>query len=182
MGNSVQKREKNRAFWLVNKQRHSRRANQIRAVDRTKQQRNKMAAAVGRFGENKKILIHVKFDRCKENTKYINQSTSNWTFGQHRWGLAKLLKATNRSRIFFRDSSYNEERLQLEDAYFSPYTYITERGQKHLIMRERKLKNSEAVSRFTKPGRQLRNVLTRIRKGKRLNTCLKVWHPLVLAV
>ena len=100
-----------------------------------------MAAAVGRFGENKNILIHVKFDRYKENNKYINQSTSNWTFGQQKWGLAKLLKATNRSRIFFRDSSYNEERLQLwiEDAYFSPYTYITERGQKHLIMRERKL-------------------------------------------
>ena len=85
MGNSVQKREKkNRAFLLVNKQRHSQRANQIRAVDRTKQQRNKMAAAVGRFGENKNILIHVKFDRYKENNKYINQSTSNWTFGQHK--------------------------------------------------------------------------------------------------
>ena len=59
-----------------------------------------MAAAVGRFGENKNILIHVKFDRYKENNKYINQSTSNWTFGQHKWGLAKLLKAT---RKFFKD-------------------------------------------------------------------------------
>ena len=43
-----------------------------------------MAAAVGRFGENKNILIHVKFDRYQENNQYINQSTSNWTFGQHK--------------------------------------------------------------------------------------------------
>ena len=83
MGNSVQKREKTeKSDWLINK--GTQRANQIRAVDRTKQQRNKMAAAVGRFGENKNILIHVKFDRYKENNKYINQSTSNWTFGQHK--------------------------------------------------------------------------------------------------
>ena len=43
-----------------------------------------MAAAVGRFGENKNILIHVKFDRYKKTNKYINQSSSNWTFGQHK--------------------------------------------------------------------------------------------------
>ena len=43
-----------------------------------------MAAALGRFGENKNILIHVKFDRYKENNKDINQSTITWTFGQHK--------------------------------------------------------------------------------------------------
>ena len=86
MGNSVQKREKTEhSDWLINKGTHRVRANQIRAVDRTKQQRNKMAADLERrFGENKNILIHVKFDRYKENNKYINQSTSNWTFGQHK--------------------------------------------------------------------------------------------------
>ena len=34
MGNSVQKRGKKGAFCLVNKQRHTQSANQIRAVDR----------------------------------------------------------------------------------------------------------------------------------------------------
>ena len=43
-----------------------------------------MAAALRRFGENKNILIHVKFDRYKENNKDINQSTITWTFGQHK--------------------------------------------------------------------------------------------------
>ena len=72
--------------WLINKGTHREPIRlEIRAVDRTKQQRNKMAATVGRFGENKNtVLIHVKFDRYKENNKYINQSTSNWTFGQHK--------------------------------------------------------------------------------------------------
>ena len=59
-------------------------------------QRNKLAAAVGRFEENKIYLIHAKFCRIKENDKYINQSTSNWTIGQHKRGLTKLLKAYNR--------------------------------------------------------------------------------------
>ena len=49
-----------------------------------------MAAALGRVGENKNILIHVKFDRYKENNKDINQSTITWTSGQHKGGLAKL--------------------------------------------------------------------------------------------
>ena len=40
-----------------------------------------MAAAVGRFGENKNILIHVKFVRYKENNKDINQSTSKGRLG-----------------------------------------------------------------------------------------------------
>ena len=42
-----------------------------------------MAAALGRFGENKNILIHVKFDRYKENNKDINQSTITWAFDIH---------------------------------------------------------------------------------------------------
>ena len=50
-----------------------------------------MASGVGRFGESKNDLIHAKFCRINENDKYINESTSNWTFGQH-----KLLKAYNR--------------------------------------------------------------------------------------
>ena len=60
-----------------------------------------MQFLVGRFGENKNVLIHVKFDRYKENNKYINQSTSNWTFGQHKWGLTT---ESYQPRIFFRDS------------------------------------------------------------------------------
>ena len=55
-----------------------------------------------RFGENKNILIHVKFDRYKENNKDINQSTSTLLAQS---GLAKLLKAINRG-------VRNEERLQ----------------------------------------------------------------------
>ena len=97
-----------------------------------------MAAALGRCGENKNILIHVKFDRYRENNKDINQSTITWTFGQHKWGLAKLLKATNRG--FSYATVRNEEILQpwIEDAYLRD-TYVTERGQKHLVMRDRKL-------------------------------------------
>ena len=68
----------------------------MRAVDRIN--RTKMAAAVGRFGESnfKHILIQEKFSRINENNKYISQSTRNWKFGQHKSGLTKLLKATNR--------------------------------------------------------------------------------------
>ena len=69
-----------------------------------------MAAALGRFGENKNILIHVKFDRYKENNKDINQSIITWTFGQHKQGLAKLLKATNRG--FSYATVRNEEILK----------------------------------------------------------------------
>ena len=65
-----------------------------RAVDRTN--RNKTATAVERFGGNteKHISIDAKFSRINENEKYISQSTRNWTFGQHKCGLTKLLKAT----------------------------------------------------------------------------------------
>ena len=69
-----------------------------------------MAAAVGKFGENKHKLIYVKFDRHKENNKDANQSTNTWTFGQHKSGLAKLLKATNRE--FSYATVRYEERLQ----------------------------------------------------------------------
>ena len=68
-------------------------------VDRrvAKEQQNKMAAAVGGFGESKDILIYAQLEKFNENDKYIlNQSTRNWTFGQHKRGLTKLLKATNR--------------------------------------------------------------------------------------
>ena len=60
----------------------------MRAVDKIN--RNKMAAAVGKvWREQKHILIN-------GNNKYISQSTRNWKFGQHKSGLTKLLKATNR--------------------------------------------------------------------------------------
>ena len=45
----------------------------MRAVDRINI--NKMAAAVGRFGESKNIFIQAKFSRINENNKYISQST-----------------------------------------------------------------------------------------------------------
>ena len=67
----------------------------MRAVDKIN--RNKMAAAVGKvLREQKHILIQAKFRRINGNNKYISQSTRNWKFGQHKSGLTKLLKATNR--------------------------------------------------------------------------------------
>ena len=69
----------------------------MRAVDRIN--RNKMAAAVRKvWREQKHILIQAKFSRINENNKYIHvsQGTRNWKFGQHKSGLTKLLKATNR--------------------------------------------------------------------------------------
>ena len=66
-------------------------------------QRNRMAAGVGRFGDSKEYLIHAKFCRINENEKYINESTSNWTFGQQK----HLHKTTEslQPRISSRDSS-----------------------------------------------------------------------------
>ena len=67
----------------------------MRAVDRIN--RNKMAAAVGKVRrEEKHILIQATFSRINENNKYISQSTRNWKIGQHKSGLTKLLKPTNR--------------------------------------------------------------------------------------
>ena len=54
-----------------------------------------MAAAIGKvWREQKHILIQAKFSRINGNNKYISQSTRK--FGQHKSGLTKLLKATNR--------------------------------------------------------------------------------------
>ena len=58
-----------------------------------------MAAAVKKvWREQKHILIQGKFSRINGNSKYmyISQSTWNWKFGQHKSGLTKPLKATNR--------------------------------------------------------------------------------------
>ena len=66
----------------------------MRAVDKINI--NKMAAAVGKvWREQKHILIQAKFSRINGSNKYI-QSTRNWKFGQHKSGLTKPLKATNR--------------------------------------------------------------------------------------
>ncbi len=59
---------------------------------------------------SKNITIHEKFDRFNESYKYVNQSTSNWTFVQHKRGLTKLLKATNRG--FSYATARKEGRLQ----------------------------------------------------------------------
>jgi len=59
---------------------------------------------------SKNITIHEKFDRFNESYKYINQSTRNWTFVQHKRGFTKLLKATNRG--FSYATARKEERLQ----------------------------------------------------------------------
>ena len=67
----------------------------MRAVDKTNTEKNG-----GRcrkvWREQKHILIQAKISQINENNKYIGQSTMNWTFGQHKCGLTKLLKATNR--------------------------------------------------------------------------------------
>ena len=63
----------------------------MRGVDKIN--RNKMAAAVGKVGKSKNIST---FSRIDGNNKYISQSTRNWKFGQHKIGLTKPLKATNR--------------------------------------------------------------------------------------
>ena len=56
-----------------------------------------MAAAVGKvWRQQKDILIQAKFSRINGNNKYISQSTRNWKFRQHKSGLTKPLKATNR--------------------------------------------------------------------------------------
>ena len=85
-----------------------------------------MAAAVGEFGGSKNILIHAKFDRFNENNNYLNQSTRNWTFFQHRRGFTKLLKATNRGFAYAKVR--NEGRLQARIE-----------GAQHLIMGYREL-------------------------------------------
>ena len=60
-----------------------------------------MTSAVGKvWREKKHILIQAKFSRINGNNKYISQSTRNWKFGQHKSGLTKLLKATNRGFSF----------------------------------------------------------------------------------
>ena len=71
------------------------RANQIRAVDWT----NTIKQNGGRCRKvwrEQKHLIHAKVCRINENNKYINESTSKWTFGQHKRGFTKLLKAYKR--------------------------------------------------------------------------------------
>ena len=55
--------------WLKNN-RNPTRANQITAVDRIN--RNKVEAAVGRFGESKNILIQAKFSRINENNNFLS--------------------------------------------------------------------------------------------------------------
>ena len=81
--------------WLKKNNRNSTRANQERAVDKIN--RNEMAAAVGKvWREQKHILIQAMFSRINGNNKYITQSTRKWKFWQHKSGLTKLLKATNR--------------------------------------------------------------------------------------
>ena len=67
----------------------------MRAVDRIKQKQNG-GRCLKVWREQKHILIQAKFSRISENNKYISQSTRNWKFGQHKSGLTKLLKATNR--------------------------------------------------------------------------------------
>ena len=86
------------SHWLKKKNnRNSTGANQARAVDKIN--RNKMAAAIRKvWREQKHILIKAKFSRINGSNKYIllSQSTTNWKFGQHKSGLTKPLKATNR--------------------------------------------------------------------------------------
>ena len=72
------------------------RANHIRAVDRKKHNKTKWRPLSQGLNRTKTYLIPAKFCGINENNKYVNQSTSNLTFGQHRRGSTKLLKAYNR--------------------------------------------------------------------------------------
>ena len=72
MGNSVQKRgKKEHPDWLINKGTHT---EPIRLELLTGQTTTKQNGSCFRnvFGENKNMLIHVKYDRYKENNKDIS--------------------------------------------------------------------------------------------------------------
>ena len=147
-------------LWLAQKSnRNSTRANQVRAVDKIN--RNKMAAAVGKvWREQKHILIQAKFSRINGNNKYIRQSTRNWKFGQHKSGLTKPLKDTNRG--FSYATVRNERWLQAwidEGAYFSPYLYNRKRIKAPDNTWQRALKFKSSIL-IHKP-RKLRDVSTR---------------------
>ena len=134
------------------------RANQVRAVDKIN--RNKMAVVVGKdWREQKHILIQAKLSRINGNNKYINQSTRNWKFGQHKSGLTKPLKATYRG--FSYATVRNEGWLQvwIEGAYFSPYLYNRKRIKAPDNTWQRALKFKSSIL-IHKP-RKLRNVSTR---------------------
>ena len=92
--------------------------------------RNKMAAAVARFGENKNI----------------------W---QHKRGLTKLLKATYQGSSYATVRQLTKDNFKLElNACISTHTCITEREYEHLITHDRHqtmTRNSEGLSRFTTP-------------------------------
>ncbi len=60
---------------------------------------------------SKNITIHEMLDRFNESYKYINQSTRNWTFVQHKRGFTKVRKAANRG--FSYATARKEERLQV---------------------------------------------------------------------
>ena len=91
--------------WLINKGSYTEPIRLEQLTGQTKQNGGRCRMT---WREKKNILIHVKFDQYNENNKYINQSTSNWTFGRHKRILAKLL--TNRG--FSYATVRNEERLQ----------------------------------------------------------------------
>ena len=116
-----------------------------------------MAATVGRLGGSKNILIHAKFDRFTKNNKYINQSTSNWTLGQHKRDLMNLLKATNSVSIFL-CAVPNKGKLQalIEGlrAFQPPYLHNRKRikapdnAWQKVALAQPKKKMAAAVGRF----------------------------------
>ena len=93
----------------------------------------------------KHFLIRAKFSLINENNKSISQSTRNWKSGQHKWGLTKLLKATNRG--FFYATVRNEGWLQawIEGAHFSPYLCKRKRTKAPDNMWQRDLKFKSSI-------------------------------------
>ncbi len=141
-----------------------------------KARQNKMAADVGVFERAKIEQKHNdswKFYQFNESYKYINQSTRNWTFVQHKRDFTKLLKATNRG--FSYGTARKEERLQawIEVGHFSPYNcpynWIRIKAPDNAWHRD--LKFPSVIWILKSPATPL--CLRTNRKGKPLNTfCL----------
>ncbi len=121
------------------------------------------------------ITIHETFDQFNERYKYINQSTRNWTYVQHKRGFTKLLKATNRG--FTYATARKEERLQawIEVGHFSQYQYNWIRIKAPDNAWQRALKFPSGIWILQSPATPL--CLRTNRKGKPLRTRF-VCHPL----
>ncbi len=139
-----------------------------RKVGKRPKQNGGRCRSVWESKKSAKTTIREKFDRFNEIYKYINQSTRNWTFVQHKRGFTKLLKATNRG--FSYATPRKEERLQawIEVEHFSPNQYNWIRKKPHDNAWQRDLKFPSSIWILQSPVPPL--CLRTNRKGKPLNT------------